>query len=412
MSNLDDSNVFGTRRSCGVLTLLSQAPITSQSAGAVNLPHVAPVHNSYPYTRELYSNYPAEVACKIKTDQPDSPNTVASTANSGLLTLKVESEILAARCSFRQASLIDYETPLVVLFYTEEMVFRSDYWDGGDDKQYDSVTFFWNVPTGDPPPDPAWLTYETTVSRTVDGTQGFVTSSTNYLSGAPNTTGAPSLFNGGTSPSGETFNGTQVYALFNGAQDYTDLLVGGDIITQVSNFKVRHDSQTDEQGLKAFVTNPSVPFDSPGWANSAASTAPTNAFPIIAWSEIPYTYTPDDSTWIGTLLAVSVKAECKFSYTSPTSCDRLWWPGAKVKLKVTYKKAEIIRTLGIGSGTYSSNEGYSVTLGSWASAGDEEIEVTLPEYSATPQDIGDPWDLEEIPGYVVAIDDIQILEVT
>jgi hypothetical protein len=413
VSTLDDDNVFAVRRTGGALTLLSQAPVTSQSAGAVDIPHVVPVHNRYGNTRELYSNYPGEVAIKIKTDDPGKPATGATViANSGLLTLKLTSDIEVARCSLSSSDLTVYETPLIVLFYVEEMVFRSDYWTGGDNKQYDSVTFFWNIPTGDPPPDPAWLTYETTVSRAPDEVLGYVVSQTSYLSMAPNTTGAASIYNGTTSPSGGPFGADQVYALFSSAQTYSDLLVGGTVFESVDHFKVRHDSQASQQGLKAFVTNPAAPFDSPGWAGAAASSAPGTADPKLLWSDIPYTFTPNDSTWIGSTLVCRVKVECQFSYTSPTSCDRLWWPGAKVKLKVTYKKAEVIRTLGTGAGGYSDLKGYTPTLGAWASAGDEEIEVTLPSYSATAQDIGDPWDLEEIDGYVVAIDDIEIIEVT
>ena len=98
MSTLDDDNVFAVRRTGGALTLLSQAPVTSQSAGAVDIPHVVPVHNRYGNTRELYSNYPGEVAIKIKTDDPGKPaNIEAVIANSGLLTLKLTSDIEATR---------------------------------------------------------------------------------------------------------------------------------------------------------------------------------------------------------------------------------------------------------------------------------------------------------------------------
>ena len=413
MSNLDDDNVFAVRRTGGALTLLSQAPVTSQSAGAVDIPHVVPVHNRYGNTRELYSNYPGEVAIKIKTDDPDKPATGATVIdNSGLLTLKLTSEIQVTRCSTNDSSQIDYESSLSALDYSSEMVFRSDFWSGGDNKQYDSVTYYHNTPTGSAPPAPQWSVVETNVSRAADQTVGTLISQTTTLSGSPNTTGAASVYNGSTSPGGATFNASEWYADYNSVQTYSDLLVGGSILESVDHFKVRHDSQASEQGLKAFVTNPAAPFDSPGWAGAAASSAVTTADPKILWSDIPYTFTPNDSTWIGIALVCRVKVECQFSYTSPTSCDRLWWPGAKVKLKVTYKKAEVIRTYGAGSGGYSDILGYTPTLGAWASAGDEEIEVTLPSYSATAQDIGDPWDLQEIDGYVVAIDDIQILEVT
>lgn len=413
MSTLDDDNVFSVRRTGGALTLLSQAPVASQSPGQVDIPHVVPVHNRFNHTREIYSNYPGEVAIKIKTDDPDQPANISSViANSGLLTLKLTSDIQVTRCSINDSSQINYESPLTALGYSSEMVFRSDFWSGGDNKQYDSVTYYHNTPTGDPPPLPQWSVTETNVSRTVDGTTGTLVSQTTSLSGSPNTTGAASVYNGSTSPGGATFGASEWYADYSSVQSYSDLLTGGSILESVDHFKVRHDSQTSEQGLKAFVTNPSAPFDSPGWAGAGASSAPSTSDPKALWSDIPYTFTPNDTTWIGVALVCRVKVKCQFSYTSPTSCDRLWWPGTKVKLKVTYKKAEVIRTYGAGSGGYSDILGYTPSLGAWASAGDEEIEVTLPSYSATAQDLGTSWDLDEIDGYVVAIDDIQIIEVT
>ena len=409
MSIFDDSNVFATRRSCGALTLLSQAPVASQSPGVVDIPHVAPLHVIEQHSRELYRNYPGDIARKIRTDEPEEPNgeSSARTRNSGLLTLKVTSDVRAALCS-GQIDIADYDNSLVVLFYVEEMVFRSDYWSGGDNQHYDSITFYWNVETDDP--DLPWLVYETNVSRSPNSQFGVVISQDSNPSTTPNTSGAASLFNGGTSPSGQPFNASQLYAVFSTKVAYTELIEGGENYLLDSRLKVRHEDQPDPQGLATFATMAPNIFDLPGWAGADPGFVSAPDFPI--WSDIPYTFTPDDATWIGSWTACSVTAKCQFSYTAPDSCDRRWWPGTKVKLKVTYKKAEVIRTFGPGPGTLSNVSGYYSTLADWEDAGDEEIEVTLPDDSSTPQLIGDQWDLEEIDGYVVAIDDIEIIEVT
>lgn len=409
MGTVLDGNLFALRRTGGALTLLSDAPVTSQTT-QVNLPTLAPTHvRLAAHSRDIYANYPGEIAVKIRTDDPTEPNSLVPFENSGTLTLRIDSTIEAALCNF-QPDILDYDTSMQALYYDQHMIFRSDYWTGGDDAHYDDLVIYFNIldPSAKPP---VWTVIETVISRDPDNESGtYISQNTASGAASPNTTGAACIYNGSTSPTGADMTNIEIYANFTGKADYTDLLVGGKTFTKSHDMKVRHSTQAG-QGLSAFpFMNPAI-ADMPAWSigTRVGPDIPTTTL----WADgIPYTFTPDDATWIGSLLACRVKAKAQFAYASPTSCDRLWWPGRQISLKVRYKKAEVIRTFGAGTGSFSSSYGYYPSLGSWSDEGSRDVTVTLPAYSSSPQLIGTQWDIPEVAGYVVAVDDIEITSVT
>lgn len=411
MGTIVDGNLFaktlanGGRRTAGAFTLLSQAPVASQTTDVVNIPSLQPQHRTIDgNSRSLFKNYPGEVVRKIRTDMPDRPYESSPGDNTGTLALRLTSSM-----TWRYANFVTeesaYESVLLALDTLDSVIQRSDYWTGGDDEHYDDVTLYQAIYSPASPGDPTpYQIRETQIVRDTDATNPSTISFTTYRSASPVTSGLPWAYNGTTGPGGGDYTDYTIYAVFTNKADYLDLLGSGTDYTEQHELLIRHSDQS-AQGLSAFPAFKPQTADFPSWGSP--QTQDTIPFPKPT-PVAPYTFTPDAS-WIGAGMVFKSEVSAQFVYTSPTSCDRRWFKGTEMKVKVKYKKAEVTRgTFGYVQGV----GGFPAVIGSWASAGEDEKTINLPAYSSSKQTVGASWDLPEITGYIVAVDDIEITEVT
>jgi hypothetical protein len=411
MGTIVDGNVFansfanGGRRTAGAFTLLSQAPVASQTTDAVNIPSLQPQHRTADAnSRSLFKNYPGEIVRKIRTDNPGRPDQINIGDNTGTLALRLTSSMTWRYANYFQEESA-YESVLLALDTLGSVIQRSDYWTGGDDEHYDDITLYIAIYSPGSPGDPTpYSIAETQIARLSDADTPSTISTTVYRSASPITTGLPWAYNGTTGPGGGDYTDYTIYADFSNKADYLDLLGSGTDYTEQYELLVRHSDQS-AQGLSAFPAFKPQTADYPSWGSpQTQDTIPTPKVTPVA----PYTFTPD-ATWIGAGMVFKSEVSAQFVYTSPTSCDRRWFNGTEIKVKVKYKKAEVTRgTFGYVQGI----GGFPAVIGSWASAGEDEKTISLPAYSSSKQTVGASWDLPEITGYIVAVDDIEITEVT
>jgi hypothetical protein len=411
MGTIVSGNLFaktfanGGRRTAGAFTYLSQAPITSQVTDSVDIPSLAPQHRTIDgNSRHLFKNYPGEVVRKIRTDRPDRPSEAVPAENIGTLALRLTSSSTWRYANFTTPDS-DYESVLLSLDTLDSVVQRSDYWTGGDDEHYDAVTLYQSIysPTypGDPTP---YELRETQISRDADATGPSTVSFSSSRVSVPVTTGIAWAYNGTTGPGGGDYTDYTIYAVFTSKADYLDLVGSGVDYTEQYEILARHDTQS-AQGLAAFPAFKPQTADYPSWGSP--QTEDTIPFPKPT-PVAPYTFTPD-ATWKGAGMVFKSEVSAQFVYTSPASCDRRWFDGTEIEVKVKYKKAEVTRgTFGFVQGV----GGFPAVIGSWVDAGEETKTLTLPAYSSSKQTVGASWDLPEITGYIVAVDDIIIESVT
>jgi hypothetical protein len=78
--------------------------------------------------------------------------------------------------------------------------------------------------------------------------------------------------------------------------------------------------------------------------------------------------------------------------------------GWKIKGKMTYKKALIIQTYDSSNPVWD----FTYSIGEWESAGEREINITIPDFDANIEHILDEWAFPINDGYVTVIDDFYL----
>jgi hypothetical protein len=383
------------QRTAGVLFDLQKTPYDKTVNGIDANPKKTPANNIVSWSREFYTNWPADTVFKI------------SGAPSGAVINKLELETTSTFNSVKAEveNLVDL-WDAVYFARGAPPIFDSVNWTGGTNEAYDSVDVVFNLyePFEDPPGtmNDAWRIESYTASWNSAGQAVESNFQVVYQALAPNTLGTgavPCSMNGiGTAFFSDPNN--SVWAKFSGitnAKDFMDEHPGTTVNIPMAAFCMRSDADS------AHTLTPYVQggLHSNFGGFSSSNTGVGNSNNIFS-----YRHSTSDKA-----MGYFQKHDttCKWYYT-PNACEDCWYEGKIIKVRVSYKKAPITYT-------YNTNPTYVFyfenlwTIGTWASHSTEDYDLTIPA-GYTRQQLGSTFTVPVVDGYIVTIDDIKFISVT
>jgi len=383
------------RRSAGVLFDLQKTPYDKAVNGIEANPKKTPDTNIVSWSREFYTNWPADTVFKI------------SGAPSGAVINKLELETTStfSQVIAEVGNLVDLWDG-AYFARGAPPIFDSVNWTGGTNEAYDSVDVVFNLyePFEDPPGtmNDAWRIESYTASWNSAGQAVESNFQVVYQALAPNTLGTgavPCSMNGAGSGFFSDPNNS-VWAKFSGitnAKDFMDEHVRNSGTVSTAAFCMRSDADSAHT-LTPYVRGVTY-TNFARFGSSAIGAAYTNNI-------FSYRHTTSDKA-MGFLQKHDTT--CKWYYT-PLACEDCWYEGKVIKVRVAYKKAPITYSYVTSDSPY----GYfynTWTIGTWASHSTVDYDLTIPA-GYTRQQLGSTFTVPVVDGYIVTIDDIKFISVT
>jgi hypothetical protein len=388
MANLNWLNY----RRAGALFDLARTPYVVGTDGLTSNPKKAQGNLVANHTRKLLPDWPASTVFKIK-----------GTGGANVIMNKLELETTS---TVKTYTYNDLGTATLAwsdfIISPTSTIYADNVWSGGDNKVYGEITMYINAYTPVGGTD-YWeiITY----SRDILGNES---SSITYNNGAPNTSGNACLFNGvGMGPgSGSFFDdpGNSIYAVFSGGvytgQDMVDDYGTNPNVNTPTAYFCARSAADSAHGLSSYVI-----LSSDGENGSFIYTYSTGSDPLLD-NIFSYRHAATDN---GAGTSQQNDTECKWYYT-PNACEDCWYDGKVVTVDITYKKAQVTKSIVTdddGSEWYAD---VTHTLGSWSTHSTVTQTLTLPSGFSRTQ-VGSTFSVPTQAGYVVAIDDIKLVSV-
>lgn len=393
-----------THRTAGILFKLQQTPVSSELYGG---PLAKSFGNKlYSHTRQYAPGWPAKSVKKI--------HGTSTFPRVNVLRLETTSthnwNAVTQLYSVGDFINTHYE-PIAI------EVFASCDWVGGDDHVYEGGSYWLNLFTGTTYVDgtlkDVYEIKKVTLTRDSNGNPiGTITSS--YPVYAPDTAGAPHVLNGGGTEEGffsEEKN--SAYASFDGdpmtSSYFLDSYTPGTWTSGTYTFYPRHPDDP-KHGFASYIKGQDIVADPfPYYYHQHFHTNLDPVPDVTAWNGV-FSYEPlneEDEKERADGINQRDRTTCQWTY-QPDACVDCWYKDAKVTVKIRYKKLKIQKT--VTAPTTSTWSTVTQTSYGWQDHDTVTMELTLPG-GLTKQNINASFQVPVITGYIVAIDDIELVSV-